>query len=100
VNLIYIGDRFITESSRMMSDIYTTDGEMFSWEYVKTALRNGEPISIRPATPEEIVPFDMNLKAIRERWSSKKKERVDEHGGGFDPFENVSHKKPVGEELP
>lgn len=65
MELIYIGDHFYLESSTMMSSIYHVTGERSDWGKVQIALRNGESVSIRPATPTEKEPFERRLAQIK-----------------------------------
>lgn len=65
MELIYIGDRFYSESGTEMSSIYDVSGRRQSWGLVKAALRNGESVSIRPATKVELVPYEQRLEEIK-----------------------------------
>jgi len=65
MELIYIGDHFYHESKTMMSSIYTPGGKRSDWGFVQVALRNGESVHIRPATPAEIEPYQRKLDAMK-----------------------------------
>ena len=65
VELIFIGDKFYSESKSIMSSIYTVDAERSDWGFVQVALRNGESVHIRPATKIEMVGFVKLLDKIK-----------------------------------
>ena len=65
MDLIYIGDHFYRESKTMISSIYTPGGQRSDWGFVQIALRNGENVNIRQATPEEIEPYQRKLDAMK-----------------------------------
>lgn len=71
MKLVYIGDHFYLQSGTMMSSIYTEDGYRSDWNDVNAALRRGDSIEIRQATPQERSLYDDQLteiKAKREQW--------------------------------
>lgn len=53
MELIYVGDDFYFETGTMMSPIYDVHGCRQDWGKVQMALRNGESVHIRQATPDE-----------------------------------------------
>lgn len=61
IELIFIGDRFYVESGTMMSSIYHLNGQRSDWGMVNVALRKGITVQIRPATKEEIEPYEREL---------------------------------------
>ena len=61
IRLIYIGEKFYSQSSTMMSSIYSTSGERYDWGYVQRALSQGLSISIRPATYKEQQVYEEKL---------------------------------------
>ena len=69
IKLIYIGNRFYSESGTVMSPIYTEAGERYDFGFAAAALANGEEISIRQATPEELVQFNTQLTALKAKKS-------------------------------
>jgi len=54
INLIFIGRDFYHKSKTTMSFVYLESGLRFDWGKVELALENGDTISIRPATNEEL----------------------------------------------
>ena len=72
LNLIFIGDKFYTESGSMMSSLYTKDWKRSDWGFVSIALKSGNKVTIRPATDKELVNACKMLDKI-------KSERVKEH---------------------
>jgi hypothetical protein len=72
MNLFFVGDEFYKKSASLMSSIYhVRTGTRSNWGEVDEALRNGETVTIRPATTQEMtaikaVLFDI-LKEQRER---------------------------------
>lgn len=61
-NLIYIGDRFYSESKTMMSSIYEEDTwARFDWGFVQQELRHGNTVNIRPANDSEMVKAEQLL---------------------------------------
>ena len=73
MKLIYIGDHFYEESKSYMSSIYDTDGARQDWGKVQVALRNGERVSIRPATSQELVRYEIKLRALKQRFAEEDK---------------------------
>jgi len=74
MNLIYIGDKFYGESDSIMSPIYTESGQRSDWGFVQLALRKGDSVHIRQATPMEREFYEDQLNRLK----SKRKEREDE----------------------
>jgi hypothetical protein len=64
VNLIFIGDRFYSESGTVMSSLYTKDGTRYDWGFVNRDLRSGRTVNIRPATAAELRSAERNLAQI------------------------------------
>ena len=58
VKLVFIGDRFYSESKTMMSSIYHEDGRRYDWGFVNINLRDGKTVKIRPATPLEMEHYE------------------------------------------
>lgn len=61
---IYIGRKFYSESSSMMSFIYEITESGFSrtdWGFVQRVLENSENVNIRPATIKELDYFNNEL---------------------------------------
>ena len=52
--LIFIGEEFYANSGTMMSSIYGEDGARWDWGKVKIALEDGDTVTIRPCTMEEL----------------------------------------------
>ncbi len=70
VQLIFIGERFYSESDTVMSPIYEhTENAYIRWHWgmVSSHLSNGGKIKIRPATPKELKYFEEQLKDIKEK---------------------------------
>lgn len=67
MKLIYIGDHFYMQSGTAMSPIYTEDGQRSDWGFVSIALRNGEDVYIRQATPKELEHYETKLATCRNR---------------------------------
>ena len=67
VELIFIGDRFYSESGSRMSSIYTADGKQYHWGFVTADLRDGREVHIRPATDAEREPYERQLENITSR---------------------------------
>lgn len=67
VKLIFIGDRFYSESKTMMSPIYHEDGRRYDWGFVNINLRDGKTVKIRPATPLELEHYEKLLTEVKER---------------------------------
>ena len=65
MELIYIGDDFYHESGTIMSSIYDIHGYRQDWGKVQCALRDGESVHIRPATPQEREPYLKHLEKIK-----------------------------------
>ena len=65
MKLIYIGDHFYMESGTMMSPIYTEDGYRSDWGHVQTALKRGDSIEIRQATPQERDFYEARLAEMK-----------------------------------
>ena len=65
MNLIYIGDHFYRESQSMMSPIYTEDGRRMDWGFVQCALRDGQDVNIRQATPTELDGYKAKLARLK-----------------------------------
>jgi len=61
VKLIFIGDRFYSESKTMMSPIYHENGRRYDWGFVNCNLRDGKTVSIRPATVIELAHYEQVL---------------------------------------
>lgn len=52
---IYIGDHFYSESGTAMSSIYEKDTwRRLDWGLIEIALRNGQPVNMRPANEGEM----------------------------------------------
>lgn len=66
INLIYVGEHFYRESKSIMSSIYTEDGRRYDWGFVQMELRNGNSVTIRPATEEELSKFQEKLAELQE----------------------------------
>jgi hypothetical protein len=68
--LIYIGDRFYSESGTMMSSVYEIVGKgeyrRSDWGWIGIALQNGQTIRIRPANKKEITYFERRLREYKE----------------------------------
>lgn len=65
MKLIYIGDHFYMESGTMMSPIYTEDGHRSDWGFVQIALKRGDSIEIRQATPQERDFYEARLAEMK-----------------------------------
>lgn len=65
MKLIYIGDHFYWQSGSAMSSLYTEDGRRSDWGFIQTALKNGEPVEIRPATNAERAPYEARLTRMK-----------------------------------
>jgi len=65
INLVYIGDKFYSESHSRMSSIYL-DG-IFRYDYgkMRIALEEGEDVIIRQATPDELICFEKKLQEMK-----------------------------------
>lgn len=70
MELIYIGDEFYKKSCSMMSSIYGVDGSRQDWGFVNIALKNGQSVHIRPATPAELAVYDKKLQALLEGYET------------------------------
>lgn len=66
MELIYIGDKFYSGSGTAMSSIYDMNGRRQDWGFVQVALKNGESVHIRPATPAELAVYNAKLKVLQE----------------------------------
>ena len=66
-SIIFIGDKFYSESSTMMSSIYHENLTRCDWGKVNVYLRDGDTIKIRPATPKELSYFEQELKMYKEK---------------------------------
>ncbi len=75
MKLIYIGDHFYLESGTMMSPIYTEDGTRMDWGSVQAALKRGQTVSIRPATPSELDGYEAKLSRLK-RERARERERA------------------------
>lgn len=65
--LIYVGDKYYMESGTMLSTLYEEGTwSRYDWGFVQRDLREGIPITIRPATKEEIEIVDLKLKRIKD----------------------------------
>lgn len=71
MELIFIGDKFYNESGSIMSSIYTVDGERSDWGFVQIALSAGKSVHIRPATKDELLPYNLKLAEIKLRMKLK-----------------------------
>jgi len=68
MELIFIGQKFYSESGSMMSSIYDIGGRRQDWGKVQIALSNGESVHIRPATQKELAYYEAELACQKERW--------------------------------
>ena len=75
IDLIYIGEHFYYESSTTMSSIYSKDGKRWDWGFVQIALGKGISIHIRPATKDEIKPYEERLSKIQAKRAEQPKEK-------------------------
>ena len=64
INLIFIGDRFYSESGSWMSSLCTVEGLRFDWGKVTCALMEGHEVHICPATAKEIEHAEKQLAEI------------------------------------
>lgn len=64
MDLIYIGDHFYEKSGTAMSSLYSTAGYRSDWGFVKSALRDGSAVNIRPATAKEKIHYEKRLKIL------------------------------------
>lgn len=71
IDLIYIGENFYSESGTIMSSIYSKDGKRWDWGFVQIALSKGVSIHIRPATKDEIKPYEERLAKIKANRAAK-----------------------------
>jgi len=65
MKLIFIGDRFYSESKTMMSSIYDIHGNRQDWGFVSEALENGQSVHIRPATKSELAHYEKMLEEYK-----------------------------------
>ena len=74
MKLIFIGDRFYSESKTMMSSIYDIHGNRQDWGFVSEALENGQSvhiyIHIRPATKSELAHYEKMLEEYKKQASN------------------------------
>jgi hypothetical protein len=68
MKLIYIGDKFYTESKSIMSPVYTEHGERSDWGFIQVALRNGGEVNIRQATSVELLFYEEKLAKIKKEY--------------------------------
>ena len=69
--VIYIGNRFYTESGTIMSSVYLTGWVRYDYGFLKSDLEKGESVFIRPACAKEIEEAEQMLLNIVV-WQSKK----------------------------
>lgn len=67
--IIFIGDKFYSESSTMMSSIYHADFTRCDWGFVQSYLRDGYNVNIRPATQDEMSYFEDMLTKYKEKFN-------------------------------
>ena len=77
INLIFIGDKFYSESGTIMSSIYRLNDnedsyERFHWGFVNVALRESKNVYIRPATEKEMLIFEKMLEDIKNERKTKR----------------------------
>ena len=65
VEIIYIGKNFYWDSGTIMSSIYDLNGKREDWGSVEWYLNKGITVVLRPATKEEIIPFEHHLKKLQ-----------------------------------
>lgn len=65
--LIFIGNNFPYQSGTFMSNIYGIDGRRWDWGKIQIALAQGEIITIRPATPAELAPYEAEIATYHQR---------------------------------
>lgn len=63
--LIYIGKDYYWNSGTVMSSLVGEQGQREDWSTVEQALRDGNAVTIRPATPVEIKWADSVLAALK-----------------------------------
>ena len=56
LTLVYIGNFYIASGTRM-SCLYTEDGQRYDFGFLQRALAKGQRITIRQATPEEMLHY-------------------------------------------
>jgi hypothetical protein len=71
MNLIYIGRKFYSESSTIMSSIYDIEGRRQDWGSVERSLERGEEIHIRQASRIEMEHYEKELEKIKKERKSK-----------------------------
>lgn len=67
MKVVYIGERFYTESGSIMSSIYTEDGARTDWGFVNLALANGDEVHIRQASEVEIDFYESRLFELKNK---------------------------------
>ena len=67
IRLVYLGPHFYRESNTIMSALTTEGGDRYDYGKLQGALEDGEDVSIRQATPEELVVADNYLAELRAR---------------------------------
>ena len=66
IDLVYTGDRFYSDSGTRMSSLYIHKYLRYDWGKVRSALDGGESVTIRPATPDELVYFERELQRLKD----------------------------------
>ena len=72
MQLIHIGSRFYYESGSVMGSLYTPEGERSDWGKVELTLERGDSVTLRPATDEELKPYEKRLAEVVQEWNSRK----------------------------
>lgn len=67
IKLVHIGDRFYRDSYTAMSSLYTEDGIRFDYGFVQIELAKGNNVTIRQATPKELIKYEKFLAKCRKR---------------------------------
>lgn len=68
INVVFVGDRFYSESGTVMSSIYRVgaDGSLsrFDWGLVTIALKQGHEVRIKPANDEQYGKLSRRLAEV------------------------------------
>ena len=69
INLVYVGQRFYTDSSSSLSSIYDEDFNRYDYGFLQRDLALGHNVTIRQATGLEIDYMDQKLQEHQKRWA-------------------------------
>lgn len=72
IDIISLGPKFYTLSGSQMGELYDSKGGRRDWAYVRQCVGQGETVTVRPATQEELIIAETKLAKLLEEDNSER----------------------------